>query len=973
MKVSWAPLLVAIALSGALAHAGDEMSYRVFTTDDGLPQNSVYAIDQTRDGYLWISTFDGLVRFDGRRMTVFNHAEIPEIHSNRILSLRVDREGSLWIATEDGGVTRMKDGKFRSFGAADGLPDCPVGAMREDAAGHLWIASLQGLARFDGERWSTPDAGALRGGEPIRLHTVALWRPGGARILEPGGTLVDYAIQDPPSDPEFDDPRGAYWRRTGPHTLVRFKGGQTTTLETPAAEGVASRSTRFAVTEGRDGRTWLILGGRLSVLEHGSWRTFGPDLPAAANEPIAFFEDAEGSLWIGGEKGLVQALPTPVRTILPAAGDGDANFYPVAEDRDGRVWAATQRETFRVEGDRFSRVDLPDISTIRPESDGSLLLGHGTQLVRATPDGRSTVVYSGRETIFDVIRDHSGALWLGTSDGVIRVDAGGTKKRFGPAEGLAGTHVSAVAESASGGVWAACYGGLSRIQGDRITSWKSADGLASEKLRALHEDERGVLWIGTYDGGIARLRDGKLVTIRKRDGLGDDGAFAIVDDGLGRFWMSCNRGIYSVPRAQLDAFADGSRPAVFCRSLSRVDGMLDAECNGGFQPAGFRKSDGTLWFPTRRGIAIVDPRKVVANDVPPPVVIEEISSERRAHPVAASIALDPDERRLEVRFTATTFVRPEQARFRTWMEKLEDQWEDAGTARVARYSHLPPGRYVFHIQAANADGVWNEKGASIAIRVTPAWWETIWFRGGALAAAVGLAGLGVRSRFTRLKRRRAEQDLFARQLIASQEAERKRIAGELHDGIGQTLVVIRSRAHLGLRDEADPAQARRHMEEIVEATSDGIEEVRKVAYNLRPYQLDRLGLTRAIEALVEQSATSSGLPIASHLDPLDGAFARDDEIAVYRIVQEALSNLLRHAHATRASVEASRSDGRVVITITDDGRGFDMLSLPPDRPGMGLSGIAERARILGGRHTVQSSPGGGTRIDVILPTRSGAA
>src|SRR6185436_1842928 len=160
----------------------------------------------------------------------------------------------------------------------------------------------------------------------------------------------------------------------------------------------------------------------------------------------------------------------------------------------------------------------------------------------------------------------------------------------------------------------------------------------------LHEDERGVLWIGTYDGGMARLRNDKLVAIRKRDGLCDDGAFAIVDDRMGRFWMSSNRGIYSVDRTQLDAFADGGAPAVICHMLGRHDGMLDAECNGGFQPSGFRKSDGTLWFPTRQGIAIVDPRKVVANPVPPSVVIEEVASERRPHAVAASIALDPEER-----------------------------------------------------------------------------------------------------------------------------------------------------------------------------------------------------------------------------------------------------------------------------------------------------------------------------------------
>lgn len=957
-------------LAASLLVAG--LSYRVFTTDNGLPQQSVYAVDQTPDGYLWIATFDGLVRFDGHRMTVFNHAEVPEIRSNRILALHVDRQGTLWVGTEDGGVTRMKDGAFRSFGVADGLPAQTVGAIQEDREGHIWVSTWGGLARFDGERWLKPPEAALRPGEFPDLYAVALWRPAGVRILEPRGTLVDYAWPGGHAPPvHFQDARGALWCLPGAGTLLKLAGGTQTTLAAPEIPWPPSRDRRFAVTHGPDGRIWTIRDARLTVLDHGTWSA-PAELPAVAREPIAFFADAEGSLWIGGEDGLVQMFTTPVKTIVPEAPEPEKNFYPIAEDRSGHVWAGTESVVFRVENERFTALSMRSCRSIRAEDDGSVLLA-GTDVRRVTPSGGVETIFQGSEPIADLLRDHEGALWLATETGVRRIDPRGAATHFGPAEGLAGQRATVLLESRSGEIWVGCYGGLSRIAGGRVTSFRPADGLSSDKVRALHEDDRGALWIGTYDGGLTRLHDGKMAAIRKRDGLFDDGAFAILDDGMGRFWMSCNRGIYAVEKAQLDAFADLGRGPITYRVLGRIDGMLDAECNGGYQPAGFRKSDGTLWFPTRHGIAIVDPREATASTVAPSVVIEDIASERRPHALGPSVDLDPSERRLEVRFTATTFLRPEQARFRTKMDNLEDEWEDAGTARNARYSHLPPGRYVFRVKASNADGVWNETGASLAIRVRPAWWETAWFRGGAFAAGIGLVGLGVRSRFTRLKRRRAEQDQFSRQLLASQEAERKRIAGELHDGIGQTLVVIRSRAQMGLRDGDGPSDARRHIEEILEATGEGIEEVRKVAYGLRPYQLDRLGLTRAIEALVEQAAASSGLTITSRLDPLDGVFARDDEIGVYRIVQEALSNMLRHAGASRASVDARASDGKVEIAIEDDGRGFDPAALPADRPGMGLSGIAERARILGGRHAVHSSPGRGTRIVVVLPARGGAA
>jgi signal transduction histidine kinase len=512
---------------------------------------------------------------------------------------------------------------------------------------------------------------------------------------------------------------------------------------------------------------------------------------------------------------------------------------------------------------------------------------------------------------------------------------------------------------------------VGRIEGDRVVSWTTASGLPSDRVRALHEDERGSLWIGTYDGGLVRLRDGKFAAIRARDGLHDDGVFAIVDDGMGRFWMSSNRGLHVAERAELDAFADGKAASVASWSFGRADGMLSTECNGGMQPSGIRRRDGTLVFPTQKGLAVVDPRSFRPSPIAPNVVIEEIASEHRAHAVAPEVTLEPNESRLEVRFTATTFVRPAQARFRYRLEGLDDEWAEAGTARFARYSYVPPGDYVFRVVASNGDGVWNETGASFALVVRPAWWQTAWLRAGLALALVGGIVAAFRVRIARLKRRRAEQDRFARQLIESQEAERKRIAGELHDGIGQTLAIIRNRALLGLRDGPISGRAQRQVEEIAEVATGAIDEIRKVTHNLRPYQLDRLGLARAIEALVEQAAAATGIEFDSAIDPLDGVFAPENEMNVYRIVQEAVGNLVRHAGATKARVEVRVRPTEVEIVVEDDGRGFDLEALPADKRGMGLSGIAERVRILGGRRTIRSTPGRGTRVSVRLP-RAGA-
>jgi signal transduction histidine kinase len=477
------------------------------------------------------------------------------------------------------------------------------------------------------------------------------------------------------------------------------------------------------------------------------------------------------------------------------------------------------------------------------------------------------------------------------------------------------------------------------------------------------------LWIGTYDGGLIRFAGGTFVSIQKRDGLFDDGAFVILDGGDGRYYMSSNRGIYSVARRELDAFASGAVHRVNSRAYRSADGMPSSECNGGLQPAGFRAADGTLWFPTQGGIAVIDPRAVDENPVPPPVVVEEVTTDRRTIPLGQPIDLQPGERRLEVRYTANTFVRPEGARFRHRLVGYDEDWIESGSRRFAQYANIPPGRYTLRILAANSDGVWTPEGLSVAIHVAPYWWQTRWFRWGAGLLVLG-ALVGVyRRRVSAFEKRRAAQDLFARQLLESQEAERKRIAHELHDGIGQTLAVIRNRALLGLRDGADPALLRQ-MSEISTVAGEAIEEVRKVSYGLRPYQIDRLGLKRALAALVEQADASSGIAMTAQVGEIDGVLAPEDEIHVYRIVQEGVSNLVRHAGATKGEVEVVVRNEAIELRIQDNGTGFDTASTPGGRAGLGLTGIAERARILGGRSTIRSAPGQGTAVIVSIPLRS---
>jgi signal transduction histidine kinase/ligand-binding sensor domain-containing protein len=943
------------------AHAAG-LHYRLWTIEDGLPTGSVRAIAQTPDGYLWIATLDGLVRFDGVRMRLFQRSDQPRMTSNRCLSLHVDRRGDLWVTTEDGGLLRLRGDEVRAFGTADGLPATQTLWVEEDQAGRLFVASWSGRAVLEGDRFQPA---------PPYEEIVPRMAPGEAPLSPHEHEALDTALRSFRLPDTWTDRMDDTWIVTGSGTALRPTPRGLVRVRWPAvASGKRLPQTWTRVREGAAGRLWLLQDGYLYLREADRWTAYPNPVPAAILPlPRDMFEDREGTLWIAGDGGLVQASATPVRAVVPQPSL-DANVYTVAPDREGRVWVGTNTVPAVLDRRTEAFADLREqswwphnfINGIVPDADGSLIAGGPGGLYRVWPGRRSEVLRKGFGELRDSVRDTHGALWIAVEgNGVLR-QSGADWERL---SGLPSSDARALLVSRDGSLWIGTYGGLSRLSNGTVRTWTEADGLSSNRVRSLYEDGSGTLWIGTYDGGLNRFAGGKLVPIRKRDGLFDDGAFAILEDDEERLWISSNRGVYAVHRKDLEAFAEGTLRRIACRSWTSLDGMPSSECNGGRQPAGFRADDGTLWFSTQAGIAVIDPRAVAVNGTPPLVVLEEITTDRRTLAVGPSITLAPGERRLEVRYTACTFVNPKGTRFRHRLVPFDPDWVEAGDRRFAQYAYVPPGRYALEVMAANSDGVWSRSAASLAIDVRPFWWQTLWFQASAtLLVAGALAGAYAR-RVSHLKQRRAEQEAFARSLLESQEAERKRIAGELHDGIGQTLVVIRNRALLGLKDGDLVAQ----IAEISTAAAAGVEDVRKIAYGLRPYQIDRLGLRRALLAVVEQSADSSGIPIAAEVGNVDGVFPADAEINVYRIVQEGLNNLARHARAKQGHVAVTVAGGEVVITIEDDGAGFDPASLAAGG-GMGLSGIAERARILGGWSTVRSSPGQGTAVIVHLP-RSG--
>ncbi|HWK08819.1 MAG TPA: two-component regulator propeller domain-containing protein, partial [Vicinamibacterales bacterium] len=701
----------------------------------------------------------------------------------------------------------------------------------------------------------------------------------------------------------------------------------------------------------------------------------------------AAIEDREGTVWIATQShGLVRGRLRAVE-MYRHPGGANANFiYPILQDRSGDVWVSSgfegltrlhdgHFETLTIDGRR----QTSEISSLFEDADRSLWVGLYRGGIARVADGQLRTETSLSAQIngrVDVIhRDRTGTLWFGGATGLYQW-RDGRLAHFTSREGLPFDHVKAIYEDADGALWIGGYGGLSQFKNGAFRSWTHADGLSSDRVITLQGDDQGAIWIGT-DNGLNRLKDGRITRCTRKDGLYVDTVTQILSDSRGFFWICGERGISRVRRSELDAFAEGRVGSITSTPFAPGDSG-SFECNGGMQPAGFRARDGMLWFPTSDGIAIVNPTLVPLNENPPPVVIESCRLDRESVDCRNELRIEPRQEVVEIAYAGLSFNDPEQMRFRYKLQGLDRDWVEAGDRRTAYYSHLPPGHYTFAVMGANSDGVWNETGAHLAITVIPPFWRTWWFRvlvglsfvmaGGALVAGLWTF------RIAQLRRTAELRDGFARQMISAQEAERARIAGELHDSLGQHLVIIRNWSQLGARLLEPQAPAREELDLIATTASQAIAEVREIAYDLGPYHLDRIGLAAALGDMLRRAAEASSMRVTTDLESHDGALSRDTEMNLYRIAQEALNNVMKHAQAKTVAVSLKHEGARIRLTIADDGVGF-----APDPPahardgegrGFGLTSIAERVRLLRGTLSIRSSPGQGTTVDVVLDAAS---
>ena len=975
-------LIISLLLSGSgTAFALDSQTnlsrygHDVWLTENGLPQNTVHSIAQTKDGYLWIGTEAGLARFDGVTFTIFDKQNTPQIKSNYIRTLLADRQGALWIGTAEGLVRRL-NGTFTLFTTNEGLPSNTIQAIHEDHEGNLWVATATGLGLF---------------------------KSGGVTTFTTRERLIGGSIQA-----LFEDAEGALWIAT-PYGVGRVKDGAFTNYT--GRDGLGSNSVR-AIQQDRDGRLWFGSLGGLTSFSRGRFTTYTTrdglpndriislhaardgtllvgtagglsrftdgrfaDLNAgdalSTSTILSLLEDLEGNLWIGTESaGLSLLKDTKFTTYTVKTGLSNDVVKSIYEDRKGNTWIGTDGG-----GLNLMKDGKVSVFTTRDGLSSNVVLAlfgdDAGNLWAGTPNGlnrfdhRKFTVFTAADGLANndvrsITADHSGNLWIGTRGGLTRMKDG-VWKTFTEVDGLPNDLIATLFVDAKGTLWIGTFGGLSKFANEEFTTLTTRDGLASDAVISLYEDADATLWIGTNGGGLNRLKNGKLTAYTTFNGLLDDTVYRIMEDGRNNLWLSCRKGIFHVDKKALDGFANGRNSSIAPVAYGTADGMMTRECSGGGDPAGWKGSDGKLWFPTIKGVAMIDPERIRINSQPPPVVIEQVRIDDQSITPVDRVELPSGATRLEFYFTAPSFVAPEKVRFKYKLEGFDKDWIDSGARRIAYYTNLRPGNYSFRVIASNNDGVWNETGSTLGLYLKPFFYQTYWFYAVCVLAMAVLASLLYRLRVRGMQKR-----------FGAVLAERTRIAREIHDNLAQEMAGISVQLEVVARKmPAGAEKASTHLDNARRQVRHGIAEARRYVWDLRSTALEnndlRSALSETARRLTNETKVQARVEVNGSFRPLP-ALVEDN---LLRIGQEAINNAVKHADAEQISVNLIFDARRVQLSVRDDGRGFDNQSAANGKAGhFGLIGMRERAEQLGGTLSVHSAADGGTEVVADVPVSS---
>jgi signal transduction histidine kinase len=947
-----------------------QYSRTTWTQEHGLPQDTIRAIVQTRDGYLWLGTDEGLARFDGYEFAVFNRLR-GGLPSNSITSLAAAEDGTLWIGTSDG-LVQYRDGRFRSFTTQDGLPDNSIGGLYEDHGGTLWIVAGVYLTRLEKGKFTNFAPGTEL---PITAARVIreddhhdLWVAGFTAVVKMTGrvftTVIDSStLQGLIISSMVNDREGHLWMSGNKGVIERWPDGRIRRFTT--RDGLPDVVVR-ALWVDRDGNVWA--GTNLGIARYNGDRWVALNDADNSREPVrCVFEDREGDLWVGSNSGLTRFRDTVFVSYGKSEGLPSDEPNVVFQDHLGRIWVGFHDSGLMMLSGKERRVfttrdGLPnnEVFSVHEASNGDLLIGARNGMVRIHNGQFHTFVPRdplARITVFDAIEDDGGTLWMATPGGLLAQKDGSTKVVVPGAPVLADSTVT-LCFGRDGVLWAGSYGkGLWRIQGDSIRQYTTADGLSSDQIRSLHVDSGGTLWIGTFGGGLDAFQNGRFRHYEAANGLLSDNVADVMEDA-DSLWLSTTRGICRIAKSRLREFDEGKRSTLEPVNYGIEDGLRSAQCSPSYPigGGGFRTADGRLWFTTTRGLAVYNPGARKQTLLPPMVHIAELTVNGRPLSLVPNQSLPPNPSYLQIRYTGIHLTAPEEVRYSYRLEGLDHDWVRAGTRRAINYNTLSHGQYRFTVKAELADGMASETSYPFAI--LPQFYETPWFRSliAVLLAVAAWAIFWLRMRQIRSR--------FALVL-----EERARLAREIHDTLAQGFVGISSQLDavaMCMPEEASPA--RRYLDLARRMARHSLTEARRAVMDLRASVLEGQDLAAALSSGTRIWTAGSGVDIEIELSGAPGELPQDYEQNLLRIAQEAVTNALKHAGATRIDIRLHMEAHKLFLRVVDNGRGFEQDGVFASLGGhFGLIGMRERAERLGGELMLASEPGKGTEVEVRVP------
>jgi signal transduction histidine kinase/ligand-binding sensor domain-containing protein len=986
----------ALALNRALDVS--QYAHTSWKVRDGFVKGTVFSIAQTPDGYLWLGTEFGLVRFDGVSRVVWVPPPGQHLPSSVIFSLLAAHDGTLWIGTSKGLVS-WKDGKLMQYPELAG--QSIRAQMIEDHEGTVWAGGLAFpppgklcAIRKDSVHCFGQD-GSLDSGVRGLFEDhdnnlwVALqdglwrWKPGPRQFYPaqgPGNGIQGLA--------ESDDGALLFGPRDG---ISRLTGGKIESYPLP------KNVPQFTVTRmlrGRDGNLWIgTLDRGLVHVQRDRTDVFARADGLSGDLIEALFIDRESTIWVATDGGLDRFREFAVPTLSLSQGLSNASVLSVLADRDGSVWLSTRRGLNRWNNGQI---------TIFPNKRASGLL-NGNYAGSLFQDSRGRIWASTLrefgylendrfvavrnmpgEPVYSITEDNAGNLWVANKDrGLIHLLRDGrVQQTLWVKLGHNDYALALAVDPVQHGLWVGFYeGGIVYFADGQVrANYSTADGLGEGRVNDLRFDPDGSLWVATQ-GGLSRFKNGRVATLTTKNGLPCDSVHWAMEDNNHSFWLYTTCGLVRIARSELDAWAaavdkqSNAKPAVHATVFDDSDGVRTIEDPFGYTPPVAKSSDGRLWFLPSDGASAVDPRRLPYNDRLPPVYIEQITADHKIYDIPSGVIngrvrLPPRVRDLKIDYTALSLVATEKVLFRYKLEGWDQDWVEVGNRRQALYSNLPPREYRFRVAACNNSGMWNESGASFNLTIAPAYYQTTWFVLSCIVVFLALLWVSYR-----LRLRQLAWQFHLR--MEERVNERTRIARDLHDTLLQSFQGVLMKLSVFSYRLSDQPETKKELETIVEQARQALTEGRDAVQGLRSSTVLTNEMEQAIRSLGEQldselSNNQDGPNSPEFRVHVEGAsrelvpMVRDE---VYRIAGEAVRNARRHAQARRIEVSIQYGDRHFRMLVRDNGKGIDQNILGEGhRAGHhGLQGMQERAKVVEGKLSLWSNPDSGTEIELTVP------